>query len=71
MKASTSLNSGITWQSGNSLQRDAGTQFGVTGNAPIFAPFYGFSIRFYFFEIQRIAALVLVTPTRIELVLSP
>ena len=44
--ASTSLNSGITWQIGDSLQLDAGTQFGVTGDAPIFAPFVGFSIRF-------------------------
>lgn len=44
--ASTSLNTGITWQAGDNLQFDAGTQFGVSGNAPVFAPFIGVSARF-------------------------
>ena len=42
---STSLNTGITWQVSDRLQLDTGTQFGVTGDAPRFAPFIGFSLR--------------------------
>ncbi|MBY0520111.1 MAG: transporter [Sphingomonas sp.] len=43
--AAISLNSGVTWLVRNNLQLDAGTQFGVSGDAPIFAPFIGFSLR--------------------------
>lgn len=45
-EAATSLNTGITWLARDTLQLDAGTQFGVSGDAPVFAPFVGFSIRF-------------------------
>lgn len=44
--ASTSLNTGITWLARDNLQFDAGTQFGVSGDAAAFAPFVGFSVRF-------------------------
>ncbi len=43
--ASTSLNTGVTWRARDNLQVDAGTQFGVSGDAATFAPFIGFSLR--------------------------
>ena len=43
--AATSLNTGITWLARPNLQVDAGTQFGVSGDAATFAPFIGFSLR--------------------------
>jgi IclR family acetate operon transcriptional repressor len=43
--AATSLNTGITWLARPNLQLDAGTQFGVSGDAATFAPFMGFSLR--------------------------
>lgn len=44
--AATSLNTGITWLAGDNLQLDAGTQFGVSGDAAQVGPFIGFSLRF-------------------------
>ena len=43
--AAISLNTGITWLVRDNLQLDAGTQFGVHGDAPLFGPFIGFSLR--------------------------
>jgi len=43
--ASISLNTGITWLVRDNLQLDVGTQFGVNGDAPLFGPFIGFSLR--------------------------
>lgn len=43
--AATSLNTGVTWRARDTLQLDAGTQFGVGGDAAIFGPFIGFSLR--------------------------
>lgn len=43
--ASTSLNTGITWRARDNMQFDVGTQFGVSGDAPKFGPFIGFSLR--------------------------
>jgi len=43
--AATSLNTGVTWRARDNLQLDAGTQFGVSGDAAIFGPFVGISLR--------------------------
>ncbi|TRW17537.1 transporter [Glacieibacterium frigidum] len=45
-QASTSLNTGITWQARDDLQFDTGVQVGVSGDADRFAPFVGVSLRF-------------------------
>lgn len=45
-QASTSLNTGITWQAHDDLQFDTGVQVGVSGDADRFAPFVGVSLRF-------------------------
>lgn len=44
--ASTSLNTGLTWQARDDLQFDTGVQVGVSGGADRFAPFVGISLRF-------------------------